>query len=157
MRAKDRARARTQLDKRLKILGKQDAFARPPRGWVKAIREALGMTADQLGRRMGVSRQRALELEASEARGAVTLESLERAAQALECHLVYTLVPRKPLEELVHERAAMLAGQQLRSAAHTMTLEDQAVDLDPADEEEQLRRLTQDLIERSGSTLWEAE
>ncbi|MDH4056104.1 MAG: mobile mystery protein A [Gammaproteobacteria bacterium] len=155
MRAKDRARARTQLDKRLKILGKPDAFARPPRGWVKAIREALGMTADQLGRRMGVSRQRALELEASEARGAVTLESLERAAQALECHLVYTLVPRMPLDQLVHERAATLAAQQLRSAAHTMTLEDQSVD--PADEVEQLRRLTQDLIDKSGSALWEAE
>lgn len=155
MRAKDRARARTQLDKRLNVLAKQHALARPPRGWVKAIREALGMTAEQLGRRMGVSRQRALELEASEARGAVTLESLERAAQALECRLVYTLVPRIPLEELVHERAAMLAGQQLRSAAHTMTFEDQSVD--PGDEEEQLRRLTQDLIDRSGSALWEAE
>lgn len=155
MRAKDRAKARLHLDKRLKTMGKQHAFARPPRGWVKAIRESLGMTAEQLGRRMGVSRQRALELEASEARGAVTLESLERAAQALECHLVYTFMPRMPLEELVHERAAILAGQQLRSAAHTMTLEDQAVD--PADEEEQLRRLTQDLVEQSGSTLWEAE
>jgi predicted DNA-binding mobile mystery protein A len=155
MRAKDRAKARAQLGKRLNILVNPDALARPPRGWVKAIREALGMTADQLGRRMGVSRQRALGLEESEARGAVTLESLGRAAQALECRLVYTLVPRIPLDELVHERATKRARQQLRTTGHSMALENQSVD--PAYEEEQLIRLSQDLIEQSGSVLWEDE
>jgi predicted DNA-binding mobile mystery protein A len=155
MRAKDRAKARAQLDKRLNILANPDVLARPPRGWVKAIREALGMTADQLGRRMGVSRQRALELEESEARGAVTLESLGRAAQALECRLVYTLVPRIPLDELVHERATTRAKQQLRTTGHSMALENQSADL--ADEEEQLIRLSQDLIDQSGSVLWEDE
>jgi predicted DNA-binding mobile mystery protein A len=155
MRAKDRARARRQLDKRLNVLVNPDALARPPRGWVKAIREALGMTADQLGRRMAVTKQRALELEESEARGAVTLESLERAAHALDCRLVYALVPRMPLDDIVQERATRLARKQLRATGHNMALEDQAVD--PADEEEQLRRLSQDLIDKSGSVLWEDE
>jgi predicted DNA-binding mobile mystery protein A len=155
MRAKDRARARRQLDKRLNVLVNPDALARPPRGWVKAIREALGMTADQLGRRMAVTKQRALELEESEARGAVTLESLERAAHALDCRLVYALVPRMPLDDIVQERATRLARKQLRATGHSMALEDQAVD--PADEEEQLRRLSQDLIDKSGSVLWEDE
>jgi predicted DNA-binding mobile mystery protein A len=122
---------------------------------VKAIREALGMTADQLGRRMAVTKQRALELEESEARGAVTLESLERAAHALDCRLVYALVPRMPLDDIVQERATRLARKQLRATGHSMALEDQAVD--PADEEEQLRRLSQDLIDKSGSVLWEDE
>lgn len=155
MRAKDRTKARAQLDKRLNVLANPDALARPPRGWVKAIREALGMTADQLGQRMGVSRQRALELEESEARGAVTLESLGRAAQALECRLVYALVPRIPLDELVHERATKLARQQLRMTGHSMALENQSVDA--AYEEEQLIRQSQDLIDQSGSVLWEDE
>lgn len=155
MRAKDRAKARHQLDKRLNVLANPDTLARPPRGWVKAIREALGMTAEQLGRRMGVSRQRVLELEASEARGAVTLESLERAARALECRLVYALVPHVPLDERVWERAAKLAIKQLRITSHSMTLEDQSVD--PAEADAQLTRLTQDLIDKSGSALWEDE
>lgn len=155
MRAKDRVKARRQLDKRLNVLATPDALARPARGWVKAIREALGMTADQLGRRMEVSRQRVLELEESEARGAVTLESLERAAHALDCRLVYALVPRVPLDELVQERATKLARKQLRATGHSMALEDQAVN--PADEEEQLKRLSQELIDKSGSVLWEDE
>jgi predicted DNA-binding mobile mystery protein A len=155
MRVKDRAKARAQLDKRLDTLVNPDALARPPRGWVKAIREALGMTADQLGRRMGVSKQRALELEESEARGAVTLDSLGWAAQALECRLVYTLVPRRPLDELVHERATKRAKQQLRTTGHSMALENQSVDL--ADKEQQLLRLSQDLIDQPGSVLWEDE
>jgi predicted DNA-binding mobile mystery protein A len=155
MRAKDRSKARRQLDKRLNILANPDALARPPRGWVKAIREALGMTADQLGRRMGVSRQRVLELEESEARGAVTLESLERAAHALDCRLRYALAPRISLDELAQERATTLARKQLRTTGHSMALEDQAVD--PADQEEQLRRLSQELIDKSGSVLWEDE
>lgn len=155
MRAKDRARARRHLDKRLNILENPDVFARPPRGWVKAIREALGMTADQLGRRMGVSRQRALELEESEARGAVTLESLERAAHSLDCRLVYALVPRTSLDALVQQRATKVARKQLRVTGHSMALEDQAVDT--ADEDEQLRRLSQDLVDKSGSVIWENE
>jgi transcriptional regulator with XRE-family HTH domain len=79
MRAKDRALARRQLDKRLNLLSKPDVLARPPRGWVKAIRDALGMTAEQLGARIGVSQVRALALEKAEASGRITLASLDRA------------------------------------------------------------------------------
>lgn len=153
MRAKDRALARRQLDKRLNLLSKPDVLARPPRGWVKAIRDALGMTAEQLGTRIGVSQVRALALEKAEASGRITLASLERAAQALDCRLVYALVPRKPLDELVEERAAKLARQKLQATRHTMTLESQAVDA--ADEDAQLKRLKQELIGQAGSALWE--
>lgn len=155
MRAQDRALARRQLDKRLNLLSKPDVLARPPRGWIKAIREALGMTAEQLGARMGVSQVRALALEKAEASGRITLASLERAAQALDCRLVYAFVPRKPLEGLVEERAAKLAGKKFQATRHTMTLESQAVD--EADEDAQLKRLKQELIGQAGSALWQDE
>lgn len=155
MRHQDRATARRQIDNRFNTLGNLDAFARPPRGWVKAIREALGMTAAQLGKRLGVSQQRALTLEKAEASGALTLESLERAAQALDCRLVYALVPRKPLAALVADRAARRAGNQLRSTGHSMVLEAQGVDR--ADEEAQRERLTRQLIDSAGSALWDEE
>jgi predicted DNA-binding mobile mystery protein A len=126
---------------------------RPPRGWVKAIREALGMTAAQLGKRMGVSRQRALELERAELSGSVTLESLERAAKALDCSLAYVLVPRKPLETMVEERAFRRAKEQLRATRHTMALEAQGIE--QAEEKLQLERLARELTERAGSALWD--
>ncbi len=155
MRAQDRTAARRQLDKRLKSLKNNDSFARPPRGWIKAIREALGMTTAQLARRLGVSQPRAVAIEKAEAGSAITLETLARAARALDCHLVYALVPRKPLEALAEERATLLAGRRLATTRHSMRLEAQGVD--EADEEEQLRQLAKRLLEKSGSALWEDE
>ncbi|NHA14130.1 mobile mystery protein A [Thioalkalivibrio sp. XN279] len=155
MRAQDRVLARRQLDKRLIAIKNPEDLARPPRGWVKAIREALGMTASQLGARLGVSQVRALALEKGEVSGSITLASLERAAHALDCRLVYALVPRKPLEELVEERAANLAGRQLQATRHTMALESQSVDA--AEESAQFKRLKQELIDKAGSALWEEQ
>lgn len=155
MRSQDRSTARRQLDKRLMSLENPEAFARPPRGWVKAIREALGMTAAQLGARLGVSQVRALALEKGEVSGSITLASLERAANALDCRLVYALVPRKPLQELVEERASKLGHRRLQATRHTMALEAQAVDA--AEERAQLNRLVQELIDKAGSKLWDEE
>jgi len=155
MRAQDRTTARRQLDKRLTSLKNNDAFARPPRGWIKAIREGLGMTTSQLAQRLGVSQPRAVAIEKAEACSAITLETLERAARALDCRLVYTFVPRKPLEELVADRAAILAKRHLKATRHSMRLEAQGVD--EADEMEQIRQQAKRLLEKSGSALWEDE
>ena len=155
MRAPDRASARKQLDKRLNILQNVDVLARPPRGWIKAIREALGMTSAQLSNRLGVSQPRVLGIEKAEASGSITLESLERAARALDCRLVYAIVPRKPLELLVEDRARTLAKKRLRATSHSMALEDQRVD--DADEQDHLERIVQKLLDQPGSALWEAE
>ncbi len=152
MRAKDRVTARYQLDKRLNSLRYSDIFARPPRGWIKAIREALGMTTAQLGKRLGVSQPRAVKIENTETKGSITLDSLERAAHALDCRLVYALVPRKPLDELVAERAERLAKKRLESTRHSMALEGQGVET--TDEQEQLKRMIQSLLDKAGSELW---
>jgi predicted DNA-binding mobile mystery protein A len=153
MRPEDREAARRQLDKRLSTALNADALTRPPRGWVKAIREALGMTTAQLAKRLGVSQPRVVGIEQAEAKGAITLDSLERAAHALDCRLVYALVPRKPLDALIEERATHLASKRLESTRHTMALEAQA--LDTGDEDEQRKRLIRRLIEQAGSELWE--
>jgi len=152
MRPEDREAARRQLDKRLSQLN-ADALARPPRGWVKAIREALGMTTAQLAKRLGVSQPRVVGIEQAEAKGAITLDSLERAANALDCRLVYALVPRISLDALVEERATRLASKRLESTRHTMALEAQALNTD--DEAEQRKRLIRRLVEQAGSELWD--
>ncbi len=153
MRSQDRATARRQLDKRLNSLRNADPLTRPPRGWIKAIREALGMTTAQLGKRLGVSQPRTFAIEKAEVAGSITLDSLERAAHALDCRLVYALVPREPLDNLVERRAFLRARQKLESTGHSMKLEAQEVDA--TDEDEQLKALTRKLIERGRSDLWE--
>ncbi len=152
MRPQDRHLARVQLDRRLNSLRDLDSLARPPRGWIKAIREALGMTARQLGQRMGVSQPRVTEIERAEVSGALTLDSLQRAAHALDCRLDYVLIPRRPLQSLTEERAEQRARRRLESTMHSMALEAQQVDADS--QRAQLQRLIQTLIDGPGSALW---
>lgn len=120
-----RRKARQRLDERLKTLRPVARLAAPPKGWVRAIRDAMGMSGVQFAARLDVSPQSADALERSEATGAVKLKTLRRAAEALDCTLVYALVPNKPLERMVAERARVLALRELGRAAHTMKLEAQ--------------------------------
>src|ERR1700738_3965280 len=117
-----------QLDARfaaLRPLARKSA--RPPKGWLRSVRDALGMTQAQLARRLGVSQPRIIELEQSEVGGNVTLNTLQRAAEALGCRLVYALVPRRPLAQTVTNRAELIAERQLKAVEQTMRLEDQSV------------------------------
>jgi predicted DNA-binding mobile mystery protein A len=152
MRAQNRASARKNIDKRLNALMNPDALACPPRGWIKAIREALGMTTGQLARRLAIAQPSAVGLEKAEASKAITLATLERAARALDCTFVYALVPRKPLETLVQDRAREVAHERLRTIRHSMALEDQRVREE--DESVQLEHVVQKLIDGPGSALW---
>lgn len=153
MRAQDRFTARRNLDKKLAALQNVDLLVRPPRGWIKAIREALGMTTTQLGKRLGVTQSRVVAIEQAEVKKSITLNSLEKAAQAMDCQLVYVLLPRRPLEKQVREQAENLSRKQIEATRHTMTLEAQAID--KADEEELRKRLVEKILEKAGSELWE--
>lgn len=152
MRSEDRALARKQLDKRLNFLRSTDALTRPPRGWIKAIREALGMTTAQLARRMGVSQPRVVEIEKAEKTNVITLDTLERAARAMDCKLVYTFVPKKSLEQLVEDRARIIAKERLTITGHTMALEAQSVSAE--DEKEQFEQMVRRIVDKAGSDLW---
>lgn len=128
---------RRRLDQRLEALRPLVSSAVPPSGgWIRAIRKALGMTADQLASRLGMSRGAARHMEAAELRGVVTLETLRKAAEALDCVLVYALVPRESLEQAVMKRARALAAKEMASLDQTMALENQAVE--PAEREAQI-------------------
>jgi len=117
-----RRTARRRLDQRLVGL---DLGQRPPRGWVRAIREALGMTTAELGQRMGLTQSRVSQIERSEELGSIRLDTLERAAQALNCQVRYVFVPNEPLEEMVKRQARLRAQAEVDAVTHTMALEDQ--------------------------------
>jgi len=141
------------LDRQFSDLRPPLTSERPPRGWLRAVRDALGMTTTQLARRLGVSQPRIVELEQAEQSGSVTLNSLRRAADALGCRVVYALVPDRPLGDVVRERAALVADKQLAYVRHTMLLENQSVDDKRADD-----ALREELIEqllRKPARLWD--
>ena len=119
--------ARNRLDDRFKILPSPSEMARPHKGWIRAIRDALGMSTSELASRMGVRQQTISDIERSEQHDAIQLKTLERAAQAMNCRLVYALVPDSTLEETVNTQARRKAIQHLESVAHHSRLEDQAV------------------------------
>jgi predicted DNA-binding mobile mystery protein A len=99
----------------------------PVHGWIRAIREGLGLTATQLGHRLSITQPSVVALEASEAAKTIRLSSLERVAAALNCTLAYALIPNESLEEAVHSRVNKLAEERLRRVEHTMLLENQSV------------------------------
>jgi predicted DNA-binding mobile mystery protein A len=125
MKNEARKRARERLDERLAPLKPTDRFRAPPKGWVRALRDALGMTGVQFARRLGVRPPSVAALEASEENGTVQLKTLRRAAEALDCTLVYALVPNDSLEGAVRARARSIALRDLSRVAHTMKLEAQ--------------------------------
>jgi predicted DNA-binding mobile mystery protein A len=118
-------RGREKLDARLMPLRNSDSFMRPSKGWIKAIRESLGMSGKQLGQRLNIAPQNVDLLEKSEAADTIKLETLKRVAAALDCTLVYALVPNMSLESMVATRARDMALHDLGRVAHTMTLEAQ--------------------------------
>jgi predicted DNA-binding mobile mystery protein A len=125
-----RPRARRRLDERLTSLKPEKKLTPPPKGWIRAIRDALGMSGPQFAARLGIRPQSANGIEKSEATGSIQLKTLRRAAEALDCTLVYALVPKTSLEGAVQARARRIAMMELQRVAHTMTLEGQGVSED---------------------------
>jgi predicted DNA-binding mobile mystery protein A len=125
MKHEPRHKARQRLDERLAPLKPVDRSAVPPRGWIRAIREALGMSGVQFAKRLGVSPQTADHLERSQAAGSMKLDTLRRAAEALDCTLIYALVPNTSLEDSVQNRARAIAEHDLGRVTHTMKPEAQ--------------------------------
>jgi predicted DNA-binding mobile mystery protein A len=121
------AQSRSHLDKRFKELRPVTRYNSPVRGWIKAVREALGMTTAQLAKRLGVKQPSVFAIEQSEAKGTIELATLRRAAEALDCTVVYALVPNKPLEAMVRDRARLFARNRREAVEHSMMLEDQKV------------------------------
>lgn len=128
MKPEQRRRARRRLDERLATVPAPDRLRPPPSGWIRAIRDALGMSGVQLAKRLGVKPQSVDAIERSEAAGTIRLGTLARAAEALDCTLVYVLVPNRPLDTMVTERAEALARRDLARVHHTMKLEAQETD-----------------------------
>lgn len=132
-----------QLTRSLSAFEAAKQETRPQRGWLRAIREGLGLSLENVGKRLGQSRRRIQEFEKAEAEDRITLDSLRRVAAALDCELVYAIVPKSgTITELAERRARAHATEDVLDVEHTMALENQATgNVDELIEEETKRRL----------------
>lgn len=124
----------------------------PHRGWLKEIREALGRTERQQASRVGITGPTLHKAEQAEADERISLGQLRRLADALDCELVYALVPRKPLTQVVEDQATSVARAEVLGVAHTMTLESQR----PTEARigKQISRRAEQLLNGRWSELW---
>jgi predicted DNA-binding mobile mystery protein A len=126
---------------------------RPQPGWIRTIRHAIGMSTRELARRMGVSQSRVIQFEHAELNGSLRIATLEQAAAALNCRLCYVLVPREPLEVMVHRQALELASVMIAAPSYAGLTEEEQSWLAEA-RDEQIECLAEQYIDRRG--LWTA-
>ena len=144
---------REQLDATLKAFHPLIDLSPPPKGWIRAIRDALGMNGRQFADRLNVTRQRSDQIENEECTGSITLKTMRRIADGLDCVFVYALVPRTSLADTVRKQAKRVACKRLAQASQTMALEDQG--LSKEENEHVLSDMIEELMDNPPTNLWD--
>ena len=124
---------------------------RPPKGWIRSLRTALGMSATALAKRLRVSHPTILEYEKAEQSGRIQIETLRRVGDALDADLVIALIPRKTVQASLRMRAEEIARDEMKAVVQTMRLENQEVDAQATRQE--FDQLVLDLM-REPRKLW---
>ena len=145
----DRQVARTALERDLATHRARSTIA-PRSGWIRAIRDAIGMSTRELAVRAQLSQSRISQAEQHERDGALSLSNLRHIADALDCDLEYVLVPRQPLDEMVRDQAVRKATELAATTDHTMALEDQRPSADAT--RRRIETLAAELVDKRG--LW---
>lgn len=117
----------TDLQAKLPTLAAaQKPAARPTGGWLRAVRQTLGLAQADVAKNTGVTKQAYAQFERGETKGTLSIGNLQRAAEAMDCDLVYYLAPRaKSYGELATRLDPDFA--HLQASEHSMALEGQAV------------------------------
>jgi predicted DNA-binding mobile mystery protein A len=146
---------RQVLNKKLeRFFELKDLFVRPPLGWLKAVRESLGLSTTQLAKRLDLAQSTVAELETREKKGNVSIEMLQRTAKAMDCELVYVILPKnKSLDKILELRARRAAEKIISNVSHSMKLEDQ--ETSKQEKEAQIQSLAKELKEALDPQLWE--
>ena len=125
---------------------------RPSGGWIRTVRTSLGMSVRQMAERMGITQQSAARLEKNEADDVIKLKSLRKAAEALDCRLVYAFVPKEGgLRGIVRKQALGKASDIVDPVDHSMMLEAQ----DVGDRREKILQVADELARNPNPRLWD--
>jgi predicted DNA-binding mobile mystery protein A len=144
-----------QLEERLEKFREIEQMRAPPNGWIRTLRQALGMTTEQMAERMGVTRQAVLQLEMAERRRTATWTSLRKAADAMDCEVVYAILPRGSLQQVLMRQGRKQAERQLRRITHSMRLDSHLVG--EGEMALQIEELASHLAAERSRALWAGE
>ena len=125
----------------------------PKKGWIRAIRDGLGMTARQLASRLGIAQQAVARIEKDELTGSVMIKTMQRVAECLDCVFVYGFVPYSSLEDTIRKQAQIIAAKRLTQASQTMLLENQM--LSDEENEKMFVQMVDELVNALPSYLWD--
>ena len=154
IRKKQKKIIREQLDDTLSRFSSIASINRPMKGWIRAIRDALGMNMRQFADRLGVSKSRIPRIEQDEITGSLTLKTMNRVADTLDCVFVYGFVPRTSLDDTVKKQASIITERRMKRLMHTMNLEDQG--LSSKNAKKAFNNMVAEVID-SPSVLWEKD
>ena len=122
-------------------------------GWIRQIREALGISARQLATKIGMAQSTLARIEKGEAERSVMLKTLDRVAEAIDCKVIYAFVPRETFEKFVHSRAVNAAEKLVRRVSYSMDLEDQGIS--ETKRKAQIMVLADELSKELSRDIWE--
>lgn len=146
---------REQIEKKLAVLRDFDNMGMPESGWIKAIREALGMTTTQMAARTGFDQSRISRLENAEKDGSLKLSSMQKIARGLGMRLVYGFVAEKSLEQIVRDQAKNIAVKRLKRLDDTMSLESQGLSLE--EQQQALADMMEKILIEDLKDFWDDE
>lgn len=143
-----------QLNNKLLSFVALKQVAVPPNGWIKAIRTTLGMSMQQLGNKLSVTKQGILDIEKREKDGSITLKSLREVGRVLDMELVYGFIPKDgSLDTLIEKKAMELASKIVLRTSNTMKLEDQENSKERI--EKAIKERTEDIKNNMPKILWD--
>ncbi|HUH75312.1 MAG TPA: mobile mystery protein A [Chitinophagales bacterium] len=143
-----------QLNNKLKSYLVIGATPLPSIGWLKTIRSSIGMSLEQLGEQLGITKQGALNLERREATGAITIKALREAGKAMDMKLVYGFVPNDgSIDELIERKAKELATEIVLRTSGTMKLENQENSSERI--QKAINERTKEIIDEMPKMLWD--
>lgn len=143
---------RRQIDHKLSELGSLTTLSIPREGWIKTIRNALGMPAEELGERVNISQSAVTQFEKKEAEGGISLNSLKKLANGMECDFFYAMIPKTSISEMLERQARKHAERIVHAVAQSMALENQDISIE--EKERQIEELTKKFQEKPIPDIW---
>jgi predicted DNA-binding mobile mystery protein A len=143
-----------QLNEKLAQLTDLQHVIVPPIGWIKAIRNGIGMSMEQLGKKLSITKQGVMDIEKREKEGAITIKSMQEIAKAMDMKLIYGFVPNEgDLEQMIETRAIEMAKKIVERTSNTMKLEDQANSKERI--EKAIKERASEIINKTPKILWD--
>ncbi|MEI6583605.1 MAG: mobile mystery protein A [Chitinophagia bacterium] len=143
-----------QLNEKMNQLNDMQHVIVPPIGWIKAIRNGIGMSMEQLGKKLSITKQGVMDIEKREKEGAITIKSMKEIAKAMDMRFVYGFVPNAgSLEQMIETRALQIATKIVERTSTTMKLEDQANSKERV--EKAIKERASEIINKTPKILWD--